>query len=78
MENESNLQVSEDSTVTIDIKSLVGVLALLLFVAGGVYFTLTSEIAALQIDVIRMQDSVETNEEFRNQVASRGVRRVTG
>jgi len=64
MENESNLQVSEDSTVTIDIKSLVGVLALLLFVAG-VYFTLTSEIAALQIDVIRMQDSVETNEEFR-------------
>tara|TARA_R110002124_G_scaffold91193_5_gene232257 strand:- start:6664 stop:6999 length:336 start_codon:yes stop_codon:yes gene_type:complete len=64
MEQESNLRVNQSSTLTIDVKSLIGVLALLLFVAG-VYFSLTSQIAALQLDVIRMQDSVATNEEFR-------------
>jgi hypothetical protein len=32
---------------------------------AGVWFTLTAEIAQLQLDVIRMQDAVALNEEFR-------------
>jgi hypothetical protein len=30
-----------------------------------VWFTLTAQIAQLQLDVIRMQDAVKLNEEFR-------------
>ena len=56
--------ITEDSQITIDIKSLVGILAVILSIAG-VYFTLTSQISQLQLDVIRMQDAVEMNEEFR-------------
>ena len=64
MEKEKELALNESSTLTIDIKSLIGILAMLLSIAG-VYFSLTGQIAALQLDVIRMQDSVATNEEFR-------------
>ena len=64
MEKEKELAITESSSLTIDIKSLVGILAMILPVAG-VYFSLTGQIAALQLDVIRMQDSVATNEEFR-------------
>ena len=56
--------ITEDSQITIDIKSLVGILAVILSIAG-VYFTLTSQISQLQLDVIRMQDAVEMKEEFR-------------
>ena len=55
---------SERSQVTLDIKSLVAILAVILTMAG-IYFTLTGQIATLQLDVIRMQDSVEMNQEFR-------------
>jgi|TARA_B110000263_G_scaffold246655_1_gene258063 hypothetical protein len=61
---EKQLALTEKSQLTIDVKTLVGILITLLTLAG-VYFTLTSQIAALQLDVIRMQDSVEMNEEFR-------------
>jgi|TARA_B110000263_G_scaffold213262_1_gene197138 hypothetical protein len=64
MTQEKQLAVTEKSQVTLDVKSLIGILAAILTLAG-VYFTLTSQIAALQLDVIRMQDSVEMNEEFR-------------
>ena len=60
----SSKQITENSQVTIDVKSLVGILAVILSIAG-VYFTLTGQIAQLQLDVIRMQDAVEMNEEFR-------------
>ena len=56
--------ITENSQVTIDVKSLIGILAVILSIAG-VYFTLTGQIAQLQLDVIRMQDAVEMNEEFR-------------
>ncbi|SVC63863.1 uncharacterized protein METZ01_LOCUS316717, partial [marine metagenome] len=42
----------------------VGILAAILTIAG-VYFTLTAQIATLQLDVIRMQDAEEMNSEFR-------------
>ena len=39
---------------------IIGVISI-----AGVWFTLTAEMGQLQLDVIRMQDAVELNEEFR-------------
>ena len=64
MTEEKQIGLTEKSQVTIDVKSLIGILAVILSIAG-VYFTLTGQIAQLQLDVIRMQDAVEMNEEFR-------------
>ena len=64
MTEEKQLSLRESSQLTIDIKSLMGILAIILSIAG-VYFSLTSQIAQLQLDVIRMQDAVEINSEFR-------------
>jgi len=64
MPKEKETAITEDSQITIDIKSLVGILTVILAMAG-IYFTLTAQIAQLQLDVIRMQDAVEMNEEFR-------------
>ena len=64
MQEGNKLAVTETSQITLDVKSLVGILALLLTMAG-IYFTLTAQITALQLDVVRMQDSVEINSEFR-------------
>jgi hypothetical protein len=64
MANEKQMSLRETSTLTIDVKSLVAILVTILSIAG-VYFTLTGQISQLQLDVIRMQDAVEMNEEFR-------------
>jgi hypothetical protein len=64
MAEEPPIVLRENSQLTIDVKSLVGILAMMLSVAG-VYFTLTGQINQLQLDVIRLQDSVALNEEFR-------------
>ena len=64
MAEEKQMALKETSQLTIDIKSLVGILAVILSMAG-IYFTLTGQISQLQLDVIRMQDAVEMNEEFR-------------
>ena len=64
MAEEPSIVLRENSQFTIDVKSLVGILAMMLSVAG-VYFTLTGQINQLQLDVIRLQDSVALNEEFR-------------
>ena len=61
---EQSINLKESSSLTLDIKSLVGIIAILLSVAG-VYFKLTGEISQLQLDVVRMLDSVEINSEFR-------------
>jgi len=61
---QQRMALKESSQLTIDVKSLVGILILLLSMAG-IYFTLTGQIAQLQLDVVRLQDSVEMNEEFR-------------
>jgi hypothetical protein len=39
---------------------VVGILAI-----AGVWFTLTAQLSQLQLDVIRMQDAVKMNSEFR-------------
>jgi len=57
-------ELSENSKVSLDIKAVIGAVIGIISIAG-VWFTLTAEIAQLQLDVIRMQDAVELNEEFR-------------
>ena len=56
--------LSEKSKVSLDVKAVVGAVAGIISIAG-VWFTLTAEIAQLQLDVVRMQDAVKLNEEFR-------------
>ena len=57
-------EITEKSKVSLDIKAIIGAVIGIVSIAG-VWFTLTAEIAQLQLDVIRMQDAVELNEEFR-------------
>ena len=57
-------EISEKSKVSLDIKAVIGAIAGIISVAS-VWFTLTAEIAQLKLDIIRMQDAVELNEEFR-------------
>ena len=59
-----NTNLSEKSKVSLDIKALVGMVVGIVSIAG-VWFTLQGEISQLQLDVIRMQDAVALNEEFR-------------
>ena len=56
--------LSEKSKVQLDIKTIVGMVFGVVSLAG-IWFTLTAEISQLQLDVIRMQDDVELNHEFR-------------
>ena len=58
------MALNEKSKIQLDIKSLIGMVAGIISIAG-VWFTLTAEISQLQIDVMRMQDDVELNHEFR-------------
>ena len=62
MEEQNNL--SEKSKVQLDIKALIGMVVGIVSLAG-VWFTLQGDISQLQLDVIRMQDDVELNHEFR-------------
>jgi hypothetical protein len=57
-------EINETSKVSLDIKAVIGAVIGIVSIAG-VWFTLTAEIAQLQLDVVRMQDAVELNEEFR-------------
>ena len=58
------VEVKQTTQFHLDLKTLIGLLAGFISISG-VYFTLTAEISQLQIDNIRIQDSVELNEEFR-------------
>lgn len=61
---EDKLNISETAKVNLDLKSLIGIVVGIVSLAG-IWFTLTASIAQLQLDVIRMQDAVQLNEEFR-------------
>ena len=63
MEEKENV-LGEKSKVQLDIKALIGMVLGIVSIAG-VWFSLTAEISQLQLDVIRMQDDVELNHEFR-------------
>jgi|TARA_B110000263_G_scaffold154752_1_gene134323 hypothetical protein len=57
-------EINKESKVSLDLKAVIGAVVGIISIAG-VWFTLTAEIAQLQLDVVRMQDAVKLNEEFR-------------
>jgi hypothetical protein len=48
----------------VDLKTLIAI-AMALFSIAGVYFSLLSEIKALEVSVMRMESEVKMNNEFR-------------
>jgi hypothetical protein len=58
------IDINESSQVKLDVKSLVGIILAILSIAG-VWFSLTAQLSQLQLDVVRMQDAVGMNSEFR-------------
>ena len=64
MKEKEEIKLSETSKVSLDLKAVIGAVIGIVSIAG-VWFTLTAEIAQLQLDVVRMQDAVKLNEEFR-------------
>ena len=57
-------EINKESKVSLDLKAVISAVIGIISIAG-VWFTLTAEIAQLQLDVVRMQDAVKLNEEFR-------------
>ena len=57
-------EITENSKVSLDVKAVIGAVIGIVSIAG-VWFTLTAEIAQLQLDVMRIRDTVALNEEFR-------------
>ena len=51
------IDINQSSQVKLDIKSLVGIILTILSIAG-VWFSLTAQLSQLQLDVVRMQDTV--------------------
>ena len=60
----NDIHIKESSQISLDVKTLVGIVLGILAIAG-VWFTLTAQLSQLQIEVIRMSDSVGMNSEFR-------------
>tara|TARA_R100000656_G_scaffold101425_1_gene73791 strand:- start:129 stop:446 length:318 start_codon:yes stop_codon:yes gene_type:complete len=60
----NGIDLTESSKVNLDVKTLVGIVILVLAMGGG-YVKLQGQIAALQLDVVRMQDQQGMNTEFR-------------
>jgi hypothetical protein len=58
------LDLKDGAKVNLDIKTLVGIVLGILSVAG-IWFSLKAELSQLQVDVLRMQDDVKMNHEFR-------------
>ena len=58
------IEIKESSQISLDVKTLVGIVMGILAIAA-VWFTLTAQLAQLQLDVVRMQDAVKMNSEFR-------------
>ena len=63
-DHEKEWVVDEGTHLTLDVKTLVGLLTIIITIAT-VYFTLKGQLAQLQLDTIRMHDAVEMNSEFR-------------
>ena len=62
--SDDNLKIKETSKIQLDMKTLVGIIASILSMAT-IWFTLNAQVAQLQLDVIRMKDAVDINNEFR-------------
>ena len=57
-------QVGDNTNLGINLKWLIQIIIVAALAVWG-YFGLTSQISQLQIDVMRMKDSVEMNSQFR-------------
>ena len=57
-------ELNKDTSLGINLKWLIQIVIVAGMAVWG-YFGLTSRISQLEIDVLRMQDSVELNSEFR-------------
>lgn len=62
--DEQGIELSDKSKVSLDVKAIIGMIIGIISIAS-VWFSLTAQIAQLQLDVIRMQDATDLNEEFR-------------
>ena len=60
----NGIDITESSQINLDVKTLVGIVFLVLAMGGG-YVKLQGQIATLQLDVVRMQDQQAMNTEFR-------------
>ena len=61
---DKEIELSDKSKVSLDVKAIIGMVVGIISIAS-VWFSLTAQIAQLQLDVIRMQDATDLNEEFR-------------
>ena len=57
-------KLNDNTSLGINVKWLIQIIVVAAMIVWG-YFGLTSKIAQLEIDVLRMKDSVELNSEFR-------------
>ena len=57
-------KLNDDTSLGINLKWLIQIIVVAAMAVWG-YFGLTSRISQLEIDVLRMKDSVELNSEFR-------------
>lgn len=62
--SKENFNITEGAKVTLDIKVLVGIIMSIVSIAG-IWFTLTAHIASLELEMLRLQDQVRLNTEFR-------------
>ena len=60
----AGLDLKEGSKVNLDMKSLISIIIGIVSLAG-IWFSLKGDLSQLQIEVMRMQDDVELNHEFR-------------
>ena len=56
--------LSEKSQIKLDVKTLIGLIVGIVSIAG-IWFSLTAEISQLKVDILRMEDDVILNDEFR-------------
>ena len=60
----NGVDLTQAGKVNLDMKSLVGIVIMIMSIAT-VYFSLQGKIAQLELDVVRMQDTLVVNTEFR-------------
>ena len=60
----NGIDITQNGKVSLDMKTLVGIVVMIMSIAT-VYFSLQGKIAQLELDVVRMQDTLVVNTEFR-------------
>jgi hypothetical protein len=63
-DKDGGFQLNRDTSLGINVKWLIQIIVVAAMVVWG-YFGLTSKISQLEIDVMRMKDSVTMNSDFR-------------